>query len=208
MKAVVTNSHHFSKGVTLTIDNGILSWRIDWNKQRHKFGSWPFEPKVSNKESGLLDPVSSIDDFVMLVKLVFEFTGCFNNDYYKIKSNDNVSFDDIINCIYNTPLDQKVKFIQIGTCGCNMGHCGAITGISIDPTEYQTYGDLMALFGDKVEVDGHTYYEYPDSVWFSLEKITELPEKIHEGFSCYNKLVPINIELDPNTTYLAWSFGR
>src|SRR5689334_4791158 len=96
MNATVTNPHHFSKGVTLTITNGKLAWKINWLKQRHKFGSYPFNPKVSDVESGLLDPVNSLDDFVMLIKLIFEFTGCFNRDYYNIESNDNISSSDVI----------------------------------------------------------------------------------------------------------------
>jgi hypothetical protein len=64
---------------------------------------------------------------------------------------------DVIECIYNTPLEQKVKFVRIGYCGCNMGNCSAVVNVRIDGNEYNTYGDVMSLFGP----------EYPDSIWLN-----------------------------------------
>lgn len=210
MNAKITNSHHFSKGVELTINEGKLVWNVDWVQQKYKFGSWPFKPIVS-KLDGTLDATNSLDDFIMKIQLIYEFTGLDNDwlDYYfKIESDDKIHVYDIIDLIYKEPLEHKVKFVCIGHCGCNMGHCDAVTGIYIDPKEYQTYGDLMALFGDEVEENGFTHYTYPDSVHFSLERIKELPNNIHDGSSCYSKLVPVTETLDPEVVYLAWSFGR
>ncbi len=39
MNAVVTNDHHFSKGVTLTIKDGKSIWSINQQQQKYKYGN-------------------------------------------------------------------------------------------------------------------------------------------------------------------------
>lgn len=148
MNALVINTHHFSEGVTLTIHDSKSSWTIDRENQRFKYGTAiDFCGQISQK-AGTLDPVNSFDDFVLLIKLVFEFTGC---EGLKIESQQNLTQWDIINHIYNTPLEHHVRFVHVGRCGCNMGHCSEIVSVTIDNKDYKTYGDLMALFGCPTE---------------------------------------------------------
>src|SRR5579872_5756842 len=154
MNLIVTNNHHFSKGVTLRINDNKLTWEIDREKQKYKYGTGVFGKKASDND-GILDPENSLDDFIALLQLIFEFTGC-GTHYIKIESNDNtnaniISVWDVIKLIYNTPLEHDVRFVRFGTCGCNMGHCGEITGINIDDTRYTTYGDIMKLFSMEYE---------------------------------------------------------
>lgn len=207
MNATVINHHHFCKGINLTVQNGKPKWEVNWKDQKYKYGTGPFAKVYPSREHKILDPVNSLDDFILLIELVFEFTGC--SHFIKIESQWNLTLWDLVSCIYNTPLEHNVKFVHIGYCGCNMAHCGAITSINIDNNEYKTYGDLMKLFGTPVNDGyGHTYYEYPDSVFFFLEKITELPERIHVDGSCYNGKIPVTEKLDPNNVYLTWSYCR
>jgi hypothetical protein len=174
MNATVTSLHHFCKGIELTIHNGKLKWKI----------------KKDNIKT--LDPANSLDDFIESIIFAFIFTGISEC----IKSED-ITVGSIIKCIYNTALEQKVKFIRIGRCGCNMGHCSAVLSAKVDDNEYKTYGDVMTLFG----------CEYPDSVWLTLERITEIPE-IHEDENCYKPKILATEKLDPNIIYLAWGWTR
>lgn len=145
MNAIITNTHHFCKGVTLYITDGQLRWHIDPEAQRYKYGTGR---SPQHKCGGYIDPATFMDDFVALINLVFEFTGCDPDRHLKINSDTSLTVKDVINTIYDAPLEHNVKFIQIGHCGCNMGHCNAVTGYSISDSEYKTYGDLMKLFTD------------------------------------------------------------
>jgi hypothetical protein len=73
-----------------------------------------------------------------------------------------------------------VSIITLNTCGCNMGNCGAIFGY--EKQEYKTYEDVFADFGsyeDHVRYEecikqNIFYYSHPDSVYFYVEKVTEI----------------------------------
>ena len=223
MNAIVTNKHHFCKGVTLSIQNDKLSWKVDRDMQKYKYGTYKYGTCgfIQSDRDGQLDP-QKLDDFILLIELIFEFTGSLTyckyenkkynvmlTDHLQIVSDQDLTQYDIVKCIYDTPLEHSVKFIRIGHCGCNMGHCGAITGISIDDKEYKTYGDVMALFGDEtITEDGNTYYEYPDSVLLTLEQITQLPDKIHSTWYCGSDKKIVTESLDQNIIYLSYSYGR
>lgn len=156
-----------------------------------------------------------MEDFILLIDIVFRFTGvCFDvsytgefTDYFNKNKEPNMDTLEIIQFIYKQPLERKVKFIHMQTCGCNMGYCGAITGVDVDNNEYKTYGDLMALFGDNLIIADKNYYGYPDSVMFSI-RTAKLPKSIHSGETCYSEKIPLNISLDPDTEYLEWQFCR
>ncbi len=219
MNAVVTNDHHFVKGIILTIKDGVSTWSVDQQKQENKHGPdvvFLTPPKFTGEE--VIDPVKSIDDFVKLLSLVFEFTGTIANEYthnvpdaLKIVSDEDLSQWDIVKHIYNTPLKHEFKFIRESHCGCNMGHCGALVGVDIDDKEYKTYGDVMCTFafGYMKDDDGNgPYWIYPDSVGLGLEKVSELPKKVYSEATCYSEQIDLDLELDPDTIYLAWSYGR
>lgn len=91
-----------------------------------------------------------------------------------------------------------MKFVRIGTCGCNMGYCSAITSCEIDGSDYKCYGDLMNLFGP----------DYPDSVMLEIKELNDLPSHIHNNHSCYSPKVPLNIDLQKGVTYLSWGYYR
>jgi len=64
----------------------------------------------------------------------------------------------------------NLKFINLYTCGCNIGHCSAV--LDYDIVEYLTYGDILKKRGHKCESELlDEYYEYPDSVYFMMEKV-------------------------------------
>jgi len=223
MNATVTNKHHFCKGVTLSIQNDKLTWKIDKDMQKYKYGIYKYVTCgfIQSDRDGQLDP-QKLDDFILLIELIFEFTGSLTyhkyenkkytvmlTNYLQIESEQNLTQWDIVKCIYDTPLEHIVKFVGIGHCGCNMGHCSAITGISINDKEFKTYGDVMAVLGDETTTEnGNTYYEYPDSLLLTLEQITNLPGKIHCGYTCYSDKEIVTESLDPNTIYLSYGYGR
>ena len=208
INAIISSKHHFSKGITLTIQNGKSTWTVDRNSQKYKYGTCIFGPK-SSKKDGILNPNVDIDDFILLIKLIFEFTGCLNGnpDCLEISSEENISRRDVIDHIYNTPLEHKIKFVHVQQCGCNMGRCDEITSISVSEEDHKTYGEVMCILGDRAQFEGGDIYEYPDSVILSLDRITTLPQSIHEN-SCYGPDQVIIEKLDPEMVYLAWSYGR
>ena len=198
----ITNSHHFCEDVTLSIDYGKLVWKVK-NDKTNKIRT--------------LEPENSIDDFVTAIKLAFEFTGvCFETsysntyfDYIKIETTGKMEGIDVIDYIYNYPLEHSVKFIRMSHCKCNMG-CEAVIDIIIGENEYKTYGDLMRSFGMDfkfIPEDSKTYYGYPDSVWIWLERIDGLPEVMYKN-NCSETFVKVKETLDPNLTYLSWEYTR
>ena len=169
-----------------------------------------------------LKPKDNIEDFITLIDVVFRFTGsCFdpyygNNfvDYVNIQAGEDckdMTTLDLFRFIYRQPLTHDVRFIRLGYCGCNMGYCNALVGIDIDNSKYETYGDLMKLFGDTIKIEEDSineYYSYPDSVMFSIRRINKLPPKIHRGSSCCSEVVPVGQKLDLDVIYLAWEYNR
>lgn len=207
---VATGTHHFQKGLTLIVTGDEWKWIYSSDKSG------------SQTNQKYLDPTNSIENFVNLIDIVFRFTGvCFDisyshtfDDCIQIKTGEDMKTMttlELIRWIYDRPLEHKVRMVHLATCGCNMGHCGAIVGIEIDETEYQTYGDLMKLFGGPIrpkEDPDNEYYGYPDSVCLSIRYIYDLPSSIYDGNSCYSKRVPVTQTLDPNITYLSWEYSR
>lgn len=68
------------------------------------------------------------------------------------------------------PAKDKLQFIHFGTCGCNMGHCAAITGYTLVSEKIDTFGDVLNIWGERstFKENDHDkkfiFYEYPDSV--------------------------------------------
>jgi hypothetical protein len=219
MNAIITNKHHFCEGITLTIKDGKLTWSVDRDAQKYKYGTVPLHIPYADRH-GILDPKNSLDDFIKLLNLVFEFTGTLTynkreNNAWVAHLTKNLQISDpdlstksVVETIYNTPLEHEVKFVEVSHCGCNMGHCGAITGVDVDSHTYKTYGEVMALIGTQAIVDDFTYYEYPDSVLLDLEKATEFPDEIHDGYSCCYPKKKLDNVWDPNTVYLSYGFSR
>lgn len=212
MNIIVKNDHHFCKGVELLIEkpytgiSGRQKWKISSEDQKYKYGTCSLFGKNSPfEEDRVLNPEKSREDFIHLLELIFEFTGT-GAEYLKIENGDNVNKWDIVESIYNTPLEHNIQLIHISHYDCNMGHCSGINDASIDEREYKTYGDVMELFGNKVEdKNGRIYYAYPDSAWLHIKETTG--EK-HVGCYCVNKGVPITEKLNSDKIYLLWGYGR
>lgn len=215
-KIRVTNPHHFSKGVTVEIDTVTkkVTWTVDENEQRFKYGTIRTIP---GEKTYTLNPEDSIEDFINLLTLAFEFTGCC---YHGFKTEGGQIIDqEIIDAIYATPLEHDIKLVFLQTCGCNMGHCDAIVGINEPKESPKTYGEVMKILGDPSRNDQPLkYYEYPDSVWMILERIYNLP-KIHKGNiasgdhwennTCYsNEMVESDIKVDDSTIVLSFYYTR
>lgn len=177
MNAVVTNDNSFTKGVTLTIKDGVLVWSVNHLVKRSTFNLLDQMPQFATE---LMNPYGSINDFVKLLTLVFEFTGVITNEYnsdvpdvLKISSNEKLTQWDIVKHIYNTPLEHKIKFVHESHRPCDMGYCNTLMGIDIDKTEYKTYGDVMntlAFDGIYDNNDNGPYWVYPAGVLLNLEK--------------------------------------
>lgn len=183
MSIVVTNEHHFCEGVELVITDGRVSWRVNRQGQQTEY-----------------DPSSSLNDFIECINLAFEFTGCAR----RIVCGD-LTLSEIVNAVYSTPLEQSVRFVYIMTCTCDMGNCGAVNGVEICDTEYETYGDVIKLlsFNQTDTVDGAEYYEYPDSVLLRLRRITSLPD-IYTN--CHGSPTPCTLTLDPEVVYISYAY--
>lgn len=215
----VTNSHHFCEGVELFIDGDNHQWKVDKISQKLKYGTCPLG-KQSDETDGILNPQNNVTDFIKLLNLAFEFTGCLTNRgkiYNQLEiSKEGVTTKDVVELIYNKKLEHKVGFVCLSQCGCNMGHCDVITGVHYCSDEMKTYGDVMSLFGYPVVVDGFTYFEYPDSVLLSLEKVdgSIVTSQVYERFT--HKPTSIRCEcgecenptFDPDTIYLSYEYGR
>lgn len=208
---VFTNDHHFNDNVKIVID--------DIN---NKLTEIIFKDTVISSASDIdsfIDKIQLLFRFTgidcvgylyLYISLVFnELTHLFfynSNQFYKPGELTKVNglqvtpaqYESFINTIYNTPLEFNVKFVRIGTCGCNMGYCSAITSCEIDGSDYKCYGDLMNLFGP----------DYPDSVMLEIKELNDLPSHIHNNHSCYSPKVPLNIDLQEGVTYLSWGYYR
>lgn len=117
------------------------------------------------------------------------------------------------------PFPDKTHLAFVATCGCNMGHCGEVTGVKLE--ECKTLGDFFKCLGidslreayDNPEVIldpiayPFDYYIYPDGVFVYMGHLKELP-MIHENRSCYSKQVPCPLKLEEGHTYIEYSYGR
>jgi hypothetical protein len=199
LNATVTNSNPFCGDMMLVLQEGKPIWKVDLEED----GKYV-----------TLDPKSSLDDFIQVINVAFELIECPSN----VKINDNKSMTewDVIRCIYKTPLEQNVKFVNVGQCGCTVSYnkdpdsqkCSTIVSIEVDKSEYKTYGDVMELLGFLVEDEesGEKYYTYQNDKYLKLGKMAELPKSVRSGWSCFEKEVPVTEKLDPNFSYLSWSY--
>ena len=222
MNVVVRNPHHFSRGVTLEIVDGICKWKVNNEEQKNKFGTYLWGKDVETvhlNDDGYVDP-KSFDDFSKLLNLVFEFTGSafycgtdsIEDHMLEIdsqSSDQEVGVSDIFRAIYDTPLDVDIRFISFGYCGCNMGHCNDITSVTVLDEIPKTYGDVMKILGCERKRDELSVYEYPDSVWITIKHVTEedLPTEISKDM-CSSEKIPLSIELNPNLNYIMLECGR
>jgi hypothetical protein len=207
----VTNNHHFCNGVTLDISpEGKLTWTIDTEKQKYKYGT----VRVNAVDGTLvLNPHESLEEFCKLINIMFEFTGMDPSNLVisGVFDADSVRThrEKVLRTIYETPLDRPVQFVQLTTCGCNMGHCGEIVGVELQKDEPKTYDDLFKRFGPlSTNEDGLEYYEYPDSVWLCVEPVKSFPEFVHAEHSCFSEKIPYPLQQDPAVAYIAYSYFR
>lgn len=212
----VTNGHHFCKGVTLEVSaEKKLTWTVDKERQKFKYGT------IRVQEGGdvaVLDPNKSPDEFVNLLQVIFEFTGCCP-DKLDIKHDDeklNKDFErdltaerqSVIDLIYNYPLERKARFLWFDYgCGCDDPDCHPncpkpkISNFQMMPLA-TTYGDLLKSLGEKTTTGGVTYYDYPDSVWLFVKPITAFHKAVD---SVKGKL---GAETDAETLYLRFYYDR
>lgn len=201
----VINKHHFNKNIELQIKDSKLHWFI---RENPPFGEM--------KEVIVKDPITLITK----LKMVFAFTGIDlwfdrknnSDELKKIKPYERPDelctyVDDklvdaeqaliIRDMIYNEKLEQKIKFVQRETCGCNMIYCSNLVDMHIIDSKIETYGDVMKLFGP----------QYPDSVLLEIRLLNE--KKIpKETKPCHGEPKKININFDKGTTYLAYGYER
>lgn len=120
------------------------------------------------------------------------------------------TYDEVYQLIYSLPIPSEygLKFIRLGYCGCNMGHCAEI--INYEILDCSNLGDLFQEVGvkQKTNLMSHTYYEYPELVRLYIERIQKL-EFVYEGSSCYGKKVATGLDLsDPNINYYGLGYSR
>ncbi len=118
----------------------------------------------------------------------------------------------VFKAIYQIPLPENLVSLWCGTCGCNMGHCGAVIRLEPEVLESHDYRGLFKSLGikpsEKAMKQGQ-YHEYPDSVQLTLRlvsKQSELPEVVG---NCYDpKPVQVNLPFDGDRVYLMSDYGR
>lgn len=192
MNAKITNLHNFCEGYALTIKNDKPEWCLRRKNQRVE---------------EILNPIHSIDDFIKIIHTAFSFTRA--PETLTIENEQKLTKWNVIDYIYNTPLEYNVTFVRIDKCDCNFEHCSTVVGINVDQNEYKTYGDVFKLFGVAItDENGHTYYEYPDSTYLYLQQIYNLPKKVHEGGSCNNNKINVTEKMDPNKIYISWYYNK
>lgn len=178
-----TNNHHFNDERSLRIvinPNG--SVKRFWN-----------------------DIDASSMDLIEELHAMFCFTGI---EPSRIQS-DGGSVNDIYKLLYDIPFPGDVRFMHISTCGCNMGHCSGFKGAKVEPP-VDTFGEAMALLGIEEEMDGITFYQYPDSVLLSMDWWTKEIERKYLSSRCpYDSpREPEPLHLDPTVRYIFYSYGR
>lgn len=116
---------------------------------------------------------------------------------------------EVYDAVYGLPVPDDVSFAALSICGCNMGHCDALTDVKV-ADKARTYGEAMALWGMRsTEASGHgagiSFWEYPDSVFLSLEWWTE-PLSVPGG--CYDKAHPRVVNPPADRRVMLFSYGR
>ena len=107
---------------------------------------------------------------------------------------------DLYSLIYNLPLPENMQFIRYQTCLCGIKNCDTVTRITVHP-KASIYGQLFSLLG----VPDH---ELSIRFWYqaynSCQQIHILDTELEDCYSsCTSSdVIPNNIELDPNCTYL------
>lgn len=155
------------------------------------------------------------------IKTLFKFTGTHPNNIIQQKGHP-MTLEEIYNWIYSYPI-QAVKIIRQSTCGCNMGHCGAILDYHVSNNEYNTLGQLFEVFGyvrDSDEMSLYNinptsdvrfeFYEHPDSLVINIKIHNPMIklEKIHKNLNCYDKKINSKVKLDPAYNYLMYGYSR
>lgn len=155
------------------------------------------------------------------IKTLFKFTSTHPNNIIQQKGH-RMTLEEIYNWIYTYPI-QTVKIIRQSTCGCNMGHCGALLDYHISNNEYSTLGQLFKEFGCTSYSDqmspynirpssdvGFEFYEHPDSLVINIQIHNPMIklEKIHKNLNCYDKKINSKVKLDPAYNYLMYNYSR
>lgn len=104
--------------------------------------------------------------------------------------------------VYDGKLSSPVNFVDAKTCGCNMGHCRAITDVKVN--KVTKLRDLINIeFVDEVP-------NYPDSVGYCFSK-GRLPRMLHKSHSCRSDKIPIKErypDIDLNIDCYFGFYGR
>jgi hypothetical protein len=113
----------------------------------------------------------------------------------------------VLRFIYALPIPEGVAWVHLSTCGCNMGHCDAVTRITVTDPLPHTFEDMFKLWGDiECEIEpGLVAYEYPDGVILRVKSIEALPvlNKCSGGH-----LVQPNIPILGKQKLFSWSYSR
>ena len=152
-------------------------------------------------------PNETHEDYICRLNILFSFLGV---PYIKVSG---CTIPDFYEKIYNKLLNPAYKYVFVGRCGCNMGHCSAIT--CYNEIKCSTYEELFARLSSGGEVRNidpellnvdrpYTIYEHPDSVILS----TKIINKVEFGRCGIENDSDINFTLDPNYTYIGFSYIR
>lgn len=201
MNATVLVVHHFCHGVTLKIVDGKLFWEIDEEEQREKYGFGPavdipglrFGKNPLHFENKKIDP-TRVDDFVGLLDVIFEFTGCTfiddrdgnQIDLMRIVSDQEPkpTSEEVLKVIYETPLEHEITWVRPVWCNVRESKNSLDMSRCQDPQRFvlsgeampKTYGDVMSYFVQRISSprilhNGQRYYEYPDYLFSSIKRI-------------------------------------
>lgn len=235
MNAKVTINWHSCQGITLDIIDGKLFWTVVKQKWKYiipansddevdedeLYDRFQFGKKQHQFNSSPVD-VNHIEDFVGLLDIIFEFTGCAfllpkigslkekdkEDCFMKIESSDSnpPTPEQILDLIYQTPLEHPIRFVMADWCEkCQT----ALSYANHHFQDCQTYGEVMKRFNDidrpALLKSGFEYYEYPDGVFLSVKRVTQADVQNERCVHSLPEDLPI---LDQNYIYVYDTYDR
>ena len=169
MKTTITVDHHFATGVVLEIEDNVLTWFFDDEKQ---------DPSTMGN-----------NEYVDYISRIWSFVGCatFDGDIYSSRKTNQLSNTIVVNGVTASDRCQKLTEdpdddINTIDTYCMLRYINRINKTKLDRPIYlvavnseipkgytmtfcETFGDVFRTLGITTT---NIFYEYPDSVWLRM----------------------------------------
>ena len=199
----ITSSHTWNTAVklTLVVEDGEVKARTWYKNGTRK--------EYTNTVADFIDELSKLWMFFGVIDNII-----IDDERFSKKLSD--GFLNVYRLVYQMKLDDRFTFIETRSCFCNMGYCGAITGI--DTCKLNTFGDFVAKYGSEPirsqisrfglsfpENYPDNYLEYPDSVHLCMEPVSSNSISVYEN-GCDNN--PTLTTLEHGERYISAGYYR